>query len=151
MVRVKNWDVLFSFVVIKCVQGRLQRRLKQTGRACFDQRAFIVKRITFFYLFLFVLFCYFTLLTFLISCEFKHPCILGFFPLPSLLFFCFSVFLFFFLVSFIFLQFVFSFLVRSNKHYNITKVNRALWLVSQPLPFALGCTSRNWASAVKFR
>ena len=150
MVRVKNWDVLFS-CVLKCVQGRLQRRLKQTGRACFDQRAFIVKRITFFYLLLFVLFCYFTLLTFLISCEFKHPCILGFFPLPSLLFFCFSVFLFFFLVSFLFLQFVFSFLVRSNKHYNITKVNRALWLVSQPLPFALGCTSRNWASAVKFR
>ena len=67
-----------------CVQGRLQRRLKQTGRACFDQRAFIVKRITFFYLFLFVLFCFFTLLTSLISCEFKHACILGFFPLPSL-------------------------------------------------------------------
>ena len=35
--------------------------------------------------------------------------------------------------------------------YNITKVNRALWLVSQPLPFARGCTLRNWASAVKFR
>ena len=34
--------------------------------------------------------------------------------------------------------------------YNITKVNRALWLVSQPLPFAHGCTPRNWASAVKF-
>ena len=82
MVRVKNWDVSFSFVFIKFVQGRLQRRLKQSGRACFDQRAFIVKRITFFYLFLFVLFCF--VLTFLISCEFKHAGILGFFPLPSL-------------------------------------------------------------------
>ena len=108
--------VLFSFVFIKCVKGRLQWRLKQTGRACFDQRAFIVKRITFFYLFLFVLFCFFTLLTFLISCEFKHACIWGFFPPPSLyLFVCFFVFLSSFLVSFLFLQFVFSFLVRSNK------------------------------------
>ena len=35
--------------------------------------------------------------------------------------------------------------------YNITKVNRALWLVSYPLPFARGCTPRNWASAVKVR
>ena len=58
MVRVKNWDALFSFVVIKCVQGRLQRRLKQTGRACFDQRAFIVKRVTFFLL-VFVCFVFF--------------------------------------------------------------------------------------------
>ena len=76
--------------------GRLQGRLKQTGRVCFDQRAFIVKRITFFHLFLFVLFCFvFTLLTFLISSEFKHACILGFFPLPALHFF--FVFPFFFL------------------------------------------------------
>ena len=36
-------------------------------------------------------------------------------------------------------------------YYNITKLNRALWLVSQPLPFSRGCTLRNWASAVKFR
>ena len=58
MVRVKNSDILFSFVFNKCM-GRLQRRLKQTGRVCFDQRAFIVKRITFFHLFLFVLFCFY--------------------------------------------------------------------------------------------
>ena len=51
--------------LIKCVQGRLHRRLKQTGRARFDQRAFIVKRITFFYLFLFVLFvCFFYFINF---------------------------------------------------------------------------------------
>ena len=56
MVRVKNMRC-FSFVFIKFV-GRLQWRLKQTGRVCFDRRAFIVKRITFFYLFLFVLFCF---------------------------------------------------------------------------------------------
>ena len=86
-----------DYAVIKCVQGRLQGRLKQTGRACFDQRAFIVKRITSFYLFLFLFllfFFFFTLLTFLISCEFKHACILGFFPLPSLHFFLFLRFFF---------------------------------------------------------
>ena len=38
-----------------------------------------------------------------------------------------------------------------NYLYDITKLNRALWLVSQPLPFSRGCTLRNWASAVKFR
>ena len=36
-------------------------------------------------------------------------------------------------------------------YYNITKVNRALWLISKAQPFARGCTPRNWAGAVKFR
>ena len=44
---------------------------------CFGQRAFII------YNFLLLLFCFFTFLTFLITCEFKHAYILRLFPLPS--------------------------------------------------------------------
>ena len=74
--------------------------------------------ITFFVVFLFVLFC-FTFLTFLITCEFKHACILGLFLLPSgkSFFFPFSFFLSFlvsFPVSFV-LKFVFPFLVGSYR------------------------------------
>ena len=86
--------------------GRLHwRRLKQTGCACFDQHAFIIKYITSFTcfcLFYFILFFLLSIFTFLINCEFEHACILGFFPLPSLQFFSsfLSFFLSFFLVSF---------------------------------------------------
>ena len=73
---------------------------------------------TFFVVFLFFLFC-FTFLTFLITCEFKHACILVLFLLPSgkSFFFPFSFFLSFLLsfpVSFV-LKFVFPFLVGSYR------------------------------------
>ena len=83
---------------------------------CFGQRAFITYN---FFRRFFVCFVLFYFLTFLITCEFKHACILGLFLLPSgkSFFFPFSFFLSFlvsFPVSFV-LKFVFPFLVGSYR------------------------------------
>ena len=83
---------------------------------CFGQRAFITYN---FFRRFFVCFVLFYFLTFLITCEFKHACILGLFLPPSgkSFFFPFSFFLSFlvwFPVSFV-LKFVFPFLVGSYR------------------------------------
>ena len=54
-------------------------------------------------------------------------------------FFCFSVFLSFFLVSFLFLQFVCSFLDRSNNSLRADEIK--LWFTNQSLSYRLNAIS----------